>query len=89
MITVRFATGFSVQYNAGNYAVRSAEFTDIYDRKGGKWLAQVPNSAIIEVAQPCRTYMAQGDDEDRRITELTREVSLLKRRIPAPKKARR
>lgn len=89
MMTVRFHTGFSVQYNNANHAVRRDGYTDLYTRKDGTWLAQVPNTALIEVVTPCRTYMAQGREADRRIDELTREVRALKRRLPAPKPKRR
>lgn len=60
MMTVRFSTGFSVQYNDANWASRSETHTDLYDKKGGRWLAQVPMDALIEVAPNCRAYDAMN-----------------------------
>lgn len=59
MLTVRFSTGFSIQYNEANYAVRNGEYTDLYDKKGGRLFAQVPTrECVIEFVAPCRTYSA-------------------------------
>jgi len=66
MLTVRFATGLSLQYNSANHAVRSQYgYTDLYSKepsRGGTWIAQVPNDCLIEVAllgpmaPACRVY---------------------------------
>lgn len=59
MMTVRFPSGFSVQYNDANYASRTQwGYTDIYTKKDGQWVAQVPNDALIEIVKPCETYFA-------------------------------
>ena len=52
MITVRFPSGFSVQYNRANYVHRSSEFSDLYVKRGEDktWVAQVPNTALIALA---------------------------------------
>jgi hypothetical protein len=56
MLTVRFPNGQAVQYNTANHASRGANYTDIYTRQGGAWVAQVPNTAIIESTPACRVY---------------------------------
>lgn len=50
MFTVRFASGLTVVYPTANYATRSVNgYTDIYTKKDGVWIAQVPTAeAIIE-----------------------------------------
>lgn len=60
MITVRFATGFSIQYNDANYVVsHESGITDLYEKKDGTWVARVPTAAcVIEVRKPCRLYSA-------------------------------
>jgi hypothetical protein len=78
MMTVRFATGFSVQYNTGGYVCRGESYTDIYDKKGGNWLAQVPNGALIEVVAPCRTYNAAKESIE---SELKAQIDLLRKEV--------
>lgn len=64
MITVRSPTGFSIQYNDARYATRCAEYTDLYKEAGQKgWVAQVPNSWVVEVMRPCRVYDAANNPE--------------------------
>ena len=67
MITVRYPSGFSVQYNGGNYVKYYEGFTRISTANPdteGKWIADVQASAgaIIEVYTPCRTYDANTVD---------------------------
>jgi hypothetical protein len=82
MITVRFQNGQAVQYNSGNYVARSQwGYSDIYTKKDGDWLVQVPNACIIEVVTPCRVYNGMTQEADRRIEELTKEIRALKRKI--------
>lgn len=65
MITVRLPTGLSIRYNSANYAARSANgYTDIYDRKDGNWIAQVPNAWLIEIRAPCRVYNPAREPEE-------------------------
>lgn len=64
MITVRSPHGVCVQYNTGSYVIRTATYTDIYDRKDGNWLAQVGNDWLIEVSKPCRVYRAAETSEE-------------------------
>ena len=56
MITVRFPSGFSVQYKSVSFVKRSQSYSDLYEKEGGRWIAQVPNAALIELVSPCRTY---------------------------------
>jgi hypothetical protein len=60
MMTVRFPDGTSFVYNEADWACRSANgFTDLYttsDKEKRKWIAQVPNSCLIEVRPACRIY---------------------------------
>jgi hypothetical protein len=63
MITVRYPTGFSVQYNSGDWVHWMdglARISTASPEKGGLWIADVQASAgaIIEVRGPCRTYNA-------------------------------
>lgn len=61
MITVRFPTGFSVQYNDATYVEYLADDTArLRVGKGGTWVADVPKDALIEVQPACRTYNAQA-----------------------------
>lgn len=63
MMTVRFPSGFSVQYNTANYVSRVGNgYTDLYTEKGGSWVAQVPTAGcIVESVPPCRTYVAASE----------------------------
>lgn len=65
MMTVRFPSGVSIQYNNANYVIRhDAGYTDIYEKKDGRWIAQVPSAGcVIEVVPACRVYDGLGNDE--------------------------
>lgn len=78
MITVRFPNGHAVRYNAANYVTRSTEYSDLYTKKDGVWIAQIPNTCIIESLPACRVYNALNEDA---LAELTKEVRLLRRKI--------
>lgn len=83
MMTVRFPTGFCVQYNGANYALRRDAYTDLFTKEGGTWIAQVPNDAIIEVVQPCRTYFVCPDEM---LAGIEKDIRLLKRRVTTKRK---
>ncbi|MGH7593391.1 MAG: hypothetical protein ACRELE_06015 [Gemmatimonadales bacterium] len=91
MMTVRFPSGFSIQYNDANYADRhiSSGLTDLYTKKDGKWLAQVPtHGCVLELVEPCRIYNALQMDSDAVRTSLdalSEEVRLLKRKMAVKK----
>jgi len=85
MITVRFPTGFSIQYNDAGYVHRNSEYSDLYTSSDKKnWIAQVPNSAVIELVTPCRTYNPIATDSDRvqaAVDLLAKEIRALKRKV--------
>ena len=78
MITVRFPNGQTVVYNAANYVTRTKNYADLYTQKDGEWIAQVPNTCIIERQRACRVYDALQEDK---LAELTKEIRLLRRKI--------
>jgi hypothetical protein len=90
MITVRFSTGFSVQYNSMN-AMKwmndgsIALYATPADREAGKgWKVYVPKDCILEFVSPCRTYMAQGSAPDEvvgQLNALRKEVARLTRKL--------
>jgi hypothetical protein len=87
MMTVRFPNGQAVQYNTATYACRGTNaYTDLYTRKDGAWIAQVPNTCIVEGVPACRVYQAI---DGQRLAELTRQVALLGRRITKRKRTKR
>ena len=86
MITVRFDTGFAVQYNSAAYVTRHQNFSDLYTKdpkEGGSWVAQVPLGALIEVQPPCRLYVTVGNPDDLKahIELLAKEVRSIKRKM--------
>ena len=86
-MTVRFPSGFSIQYNSATQVIRHAEYTDLYTKhpdKGGSWLAQVPNNCVVEAVIPCRTYnpISQGAETvATQVADLTRKVTSLSRKL--------
>lgn len=53
-VTVRSPAGQSYTYNNGQYVMRSEHgYTDLYDRKGGSLIAQVPSDWLLEWTPPC------------------------------------
>ncbi len=61
MLTVRFANGFSIQYNSANNIVAGDNATHIYqDAEHKYWVATIPKGAdcIIEASKPCSLYNA-------------------------------
>jgi hypothetical protein len=87
MITVRFDSGYSVQYNTANYVSRSSTYTDMYTQKGGTWIAQVPNSALIESVPNCRAYFSRHDALQEENRELLRKLERARKQIARLKKA--
>jgi hypothetical protein len=86
MMTVRFDNGFSIQYNNATFAKRNSQYTDLYTKEHGAWIAQVPNSAIVESVSPCRTYNPVRNDSDKvqaSIDALAKEIRSLKRKLAA------
>lgn len=55
MMWVRFPNGQCIQYNTANYVSRTQYgYGDLYTKKDGQWIAQVPNTCIIESIPACR-----------------------------------
>lgn len=87
MMWVRFPTGYWVQYNRASYASRAESYTDLYDRKGGHWIAQVPNDAMIEVEYKCADGFARDEDFNRAVREeVERREATRKRKAAAAKR---
>ena len=82
MMTVTFENGHRVQFNDACFADSSPlGFTDLYDKKDGRWLAKVPNSCLIEAVRHCRVYnpLASVPNED--LIALKKEVAALRRKL--------
>lgn len=87
MITVRFPSGFSVQYNSMNWAQTQSNGT-IFLQENSKsvgWHVCVPAGAMIEFVAPCRTYNAANEKQ---LERLESEVSSLKRTVSRKLKAK-
>lgn len=63
MITVRFPSGFSVQYNSAHRLEYIGNNGVARLFSGDKWVADVPREAIVESISPCRTYNANTVDD--------------------------
>ncbi len=81
MMTVRFPNGQAVQYNNARWISRSSNCTDLYEKQNGMWIAQVPNSCIIENVRACEVYNPLTENDSTKIDFLTKEIRLLKRKI--------
>ena len=85
MITVRFSTGFSVQYNDLNHADIRADGAYLgKENDKGHYSVWVPKDCIIEHVSPCRTYnptLVSSDKVQAEVAGLTKEVRSLKRKI--------
>lgn len=69
MITVRFPSGFSVQYNDLMYSCSGNGESRLYKTaaardKGSGASVVVMGDCVIEHERPCRTYNAAGTPED-------------------------
>lgn len=81
MMTVRFPNGQAVQYNTATYVVRSERYSDLYTKKDGSWIAQVPNTCLIEVVTSCRVYDGMHSDTPRQLDRLEKELRAVKRQL--------
>lgn len=90
MITVRFPSGFSVQYNeatamkwAGGSDGGMLLYRSAADRDAGKgWHVYVPKEALVEFTAPCRTYSAVRDETTETIRGLMQsEFKTIQRQI--------
>jgi hypothetical protein len=79
MITVRFHNGQAIQYNGGNYVIRTDAYIDIYTAKNGQWIAQVPTSmCVVEIVDPCRVYDGLKREPD---AATAKELAALRRKL--------
>jgi hypothetical protein len=86
MITVRFPSGFSVQYNSmyvmkwDNQGMGMTLYESAEKRDSGKgWSVYVPPDCIVELAQPCRTYQAASSLDADRLAAMEKELRGLRR----------
>lgn len=80
MFWVRFPNGQCVQYNRATYGIRSPDgYTDILTEKGGFWIAQVPNTCIIEAEYACRVWNPL--DTNPKDTDTAKELRAIKRKL--------
>ena len=86
MITVRFPNGFSIRYNTATFVTRHSEYSDLLTAKDGTWVAQVPNSALIELVTPCHTFNPLIDTTHYRMARIEKELRALTRQIKGMKK---
>lgn len=63
MITVRFPSGLSFQYNTATYIRPCSTCHDLYTEEGGTWVASVPLSCIVESVPESRIYDATPASE--------------------------
>lgn len=82
MMWVRFPNGQCIQYNRAGYVVRNTEYSDVYvkrgaDSKGEGWIAQVPNSCIIELELACRVSNPLTEPKE----DVTKELKSLRRLV--------
>lgn len=80
MMWIRFPNGQCIQYNNANFVSRSAYgYTDLYTKKDGTWIAQVPNTCIVESEFACKVWnpldTKPGD------TETAKELRSIKRKL--------
>ena len=90
MIWVRFSTGVSVRYNTANFICRREEYSDLYVNEAGYkndtgWVAQVPNSAIIEKVEACAVNHPL-DTGNLRLSEIEKTLRSMKLELAALRK---
>lgn len=85
MITVRFATGFSIQYNTANFVESWGQGGAlIKTSEKGSLVAIAPLGAVIEWMTPCRTYSSIGTDSDKvqeQVELLAKDIRRLQRKL--------
>ena len=93
MITVRFQSGFSVQYNSATCASNPDSdgnvrlYPSSTDREAGtNVIARVYKECLIEFKSPCRTYQAMGEEYKLEIRALQHKLDLARKQIQRLKK---
>ena len=87
MMTVRFPNGQAVQYNTATYVLRKDGFSDLYTKKDGTWIAQVPNTCIIESVSACRVYDGLHSNTPQQLDRIEKELRSVKRQLAKMVKA--
>lgn len=91
MMRVRFLNGAVVEYPTANFADRLSGFTDLYTKKDGTWLAQVPSSSVVievgnVIARPidlAEQLVRVLSDPTQRSLQSTAALATLKRQLAA------
>ncbi|HUD73462.1 MAG TPA: hypothetical protein VMQ76_00205 [Terracidiphilus sp.] len=86
MITVRFPSGFSVQYNdATTVAPLPDGSYDVVSEGPRRWYARVPAECLVEGTTHCRTYNAAREESEStlksQIEQLRKEIRSLGRKV--------
>ena len=86
MITVRFPSGLSVQYNDAHFTLRDTnpDTVILKTSRGGACCAIIVGTCIIEHMPPDRIYNPLQEVED----DLAKEVKLLRRQVAVMSKKR-
>lgn len=85
MMTVRFPNGQAIQYNDANYVLSGSTTQQLWTRKDGAWIANVPHACIVE-SHSCRVYNPLTDQTDRRLEAIEKELRAIKRKLPKAKR---
>ena len=85
MITVRFPSGFSVQYNDLDSVDTRATYHYLTKKKEiGSYYVIAPLDCVIEHISPCRTYnptLVPNDKVQAEVALLSKEVRSMKRKL--------
>lgn len=86
MITVRFPSGFSIQYNSATTVKPWGDMLQLIKGSGetGTLIAMVPKECVIEWHAPCRTYnpiSTDSDDVKSQLESLAKSVRSLTRKV--------
>lgn len=84
MITVRFPTGFSIQYNTANFVESWGTSYKLLTKQGGELLSVVPQDCVMEWQAPCRNYNPIATDSDKvqaSVESLAKDVRSLTRKL--------
>ena len=91
MIRVRFDSGLVLQYNEAGWIEAGAGYADLWtSRDKVKFIAQVPNTCVIESTPPCRVYRHDHEGPEDTlavIANLKRKLTLARKRNRELRKA--
>lgn len=71
MMTVRFPSGVSIQYNNATHVERKPGIARLYNRKQEPrtWIASIQGDCIIEGERACRVYDATAGDRAEQVLQ--------------------